>query len=205
MRDFIGRMRRIGAVAGAGGAAMVLGGCGLSGVGAPQGGTTTGPPVTITQHVPASALLMVTNGPASGPSLSGLVAATARPNEDISILASGTPARTVVAGDSPAPATIVLAGAPAAPGNGATAYQSAQYARKLKAWQAKRAAEVSAEAAQTRGGVSAWVRGLLIAEKVRQLSDPPADEGSLAAESAVAASAQTGLAERTGDVSAADW
>ena len=194
MRDFINRVKRIGAVASAGSAAMVLGGCSLTGVGAPQGGVATGPPITITQHVPASALLMVTDGPASGPPLSGLVAATARPNEDLSILASGTPASTVVAAYSPGSATIVLAGVPAAPGNGATAYQSAQYGRKLKAWQAKRAAEVSAEAAQTRGRVSAWAGGLLIAEKVRRLGDPPANEGSLAAESAVAASAQMGLA-----------
>jgi outer membrane protein OmpA-like peptidoglycan-associated protein len=194
MRDFINRVKRIGAVASAVAAAMVLGGCSLSGAGAPQSGAATGPPVTITQHVPASALLMVTDGPASGPSLSGLVAATAGPNEDISILASGTPASTVVAADSPRPTTIVLAGAPAAPGNGATAYQSAQYARKLKAWRAKRAAEVLAEAAQTRGRVSAWVGGLSIGGKVGQLGDPPADEGSLSAESAVAASAQTGLA-----------
>ena len=200
MRTFIDRVRRIGAVAGAGGAAMVLGGCALSGVGAPQAGPTTGPPVTITQQVPASALLMVTNGPASGPSLSGLATATARPNEDISILASGTQARTVVAADAPAPATIVLAGAPAAAGPGATPYQLAQHARKLKAWRAKRAAKVSAEAAQTHGRVSAWMDGLQIGAKVRQLGDPPADEGSLAAESAVAASAQTGLAEGTGDV-----
>src|SRR3954453_6189101 len=106
MREFIERVRRIGAVAGAGGAAMMLGGCGLSGVGAPQASATTGPPVTITQQVPASALLMVTNGPAAGPSLSRLATATARPNEDISILASGTPARTVITADAPAPATI---------------------------------------------------------------------------------------------------
>ena len=94
-------------------------------------------------------------------------------------------------------------GAPTAPGPGATPYQSAQYTRKLKAWQAKRAAEVSAEAAQTHGRVSAWAAGLQIGAKVRQLSDPPADEGSLAAESAVAASAQTGLAEGAGMCSAA--
>jgi len=198
MTDFVSRVRRIG---GAVGAAALLGGCGFSGVGSPQSGaTTTGP--QITQDVPASALLMVTNGPSAGPVLSSLAAATARPNEDLRIMTTGTTgtmARTVIAADSPAPVTIGLAAVPAVPGRGATAYQRAQYARKQKAWLAMRATEIAAEAAQTNGQVSAWVDGLSIANKVRQLGDPPAEQGSLAAESAVAASAQTGLAEGSGD------
>ena len=93
-----------------------------------------------------------------------------------------------------------MPGPPSAPGSGQTAYQSAQYARKLTAWRAKRAAEVRAEAAKTGEQVSAWLSGLQIPAKIRQLADPPADEGSLAAESAVAASAQAGLEEGAGDV-----
>jgi hypothetical protein len=113
---------------------------------------------------------------------------------------AGTSTTTIVAADSPDPATIVVPGPPTAPHSGQTAYQSAQHARKLKAWQAKRAAEVQAEAAKTRGQVSAWLDGLQIAQKIRQRADPPADGGSLAAESAVAASAQIGLVEGTGHV-----
>ena len=181
------------------GVVMVLGGCGLSSVG-PRGGPATGPAVTITQDVAASALLTVTTGPASGAALPGLLAATARPNEDVRILQAGTPPRTIVAADSPGPDTIVMPGPPSAPGSGQTAYQSAQYARKLTAWRAKRAAEVRAEAAKTGEQVSAWLSGLQIPAKIRQLADPPADQGSLAAESAVAASAQAGLEEGAGDV-----
>ena len=85
---------------------------------------------------------------------------------------AGMPSTTIVAADSPTPATIVIPGPPAAPGSGQTAYQSAQYARNLKAWQAKRAAEVQAEAAKTRGQVSVWLDSLQIPQKIRQLVDP---------------------------------
>jgi outer membrane protein OmpA-like peptidoglycan-associated protein len=181
------------------GTVMVLGGCGLSGVG-PPGSTAAGPAVTITQDVPASALLVVTTDPVSGAALPGLLAATARPNEDLRIVQAGTPPRTIVAADSPGPDTIVMPGPPSAPGSGQTAYQSAQYTAKLKAWQAKRAAEGQAEAAKTGEQVSAWLGGLQIPAKIRHLADTPADEGSLAAESAVAASAQAGLEEGAGNV-----
>jgi outer membrane protein OmpA-like peptidoglycan-associated protein len=178
-------------IAGAFGVAAVLGGCGLSSVGGPPGA----PAVMITQDVAPSMLLTVTNGLAAGRALTGLVVATARPNEDIRIMRAGMPATTIVAADSPTPATIVMPGPPAAPGSGQTAYQSAQYARKLKVWQAKRAAEVQAKAAKTRGQVSAWLDGLQIPQKIRQLVDPPANEGSLASEGAAAASAQVDLAQ----------
>jgi outer membrane protein OmpA-like peptidoglycan-associated protein len=112
-------------------------------------------------------------------------------------LQAGTPGAIIVTADAPAPATVVTSGRPSAPGSGQTAFQSAQSARKVKDWQAKRAAEVQAEAAQTHEQVSAWAGGLQIAQKVRQLGDRPA-EGSLAAESAVAASGQTSLEQGAG-------
>ena len=95
--------------------------------------------------------------------------------------------------------TIALAAPPTAPGKGATTYLTSGYTKKMKAWQAKRAADVSAEAAQTRAADVAWAAKLGIAAKVGRLGDPPADEGSLAAESAVAASVQPGLAAGAGD------
>lgn len=196
MRKFAHWLRWVSGVGGA----VVLSSCSLSSIGGAPGGAANGAAVTITQDVAASALLTVTNGRAVGPALSGLVAATVRPNEDIRLLQAGEPGTTIVTADSPAPATIVIAGQPTAPGSGQTAYQSAQYARKLKAWRVKRAAEVQAEAVQTREQLSAWLTGLQIAQKVRQVGDPPADEGSLAAEGSVAASAQTGLEQGAGDV-----
>jgi outer membrane protein OmpA-like peptidoglycan-associated protein len=181
------------------GAVTVLAGCSLSSVAGPPGRNSTGPKIKITQDVAASALLMVTNGPTAGSALASLVTATARPDEAVRIVQTGTPATTIVAADSPGPVTIVIPGPPVAPAGGQTAFESAQYTRKLKAWHAKRAAAMQAEAAQTREHVSAWLRGLQLGRKIGQLADPPADEGSLAAESAVAASAQAGLAEAAGD------
>ena len=197
MRNVIHRVGRIG---GAAGAATLLAGCGLSGVGGPPGGPATGPPVTITQHVAPSALLAVLTQGASVPALFGLVASTARPNEDVRILETGTPATTIVASDSPAPSQIVMPGPPVALGSGQTDYLTAQYTKRLKAWQAKRATEVQAEAAQTRDKVSAWLSGLGLAQKVSRLADPPGGEGTLAAESAVAASAMAGLEEGAGNI-----
>lgn len=199
MRDFGYWVRRIGAAGTVAALGAALGGCaGWPGTGH-QGGTGTGAPgSSVTQHVPASALLVVTNRPGLATSLSGLVAATARPNEELRILVSGTPPTTVVTADAPAPATITLAAPPVAPGKGATTYQKAQYAGKQKAWQATKAADVSAQATQTRALVAAWVGKLTIGPKVGQLSDPPSDQGSLAAESAVAASGQMDLAQGAG-------
>jgi outer membrane protein OmpA-like peptidoglycan-associated protein len=195
MRDFGYWVRRIGAA----GTVVALGGCGgWPGIGLQSGAGTGTSGSSVTQHVPTSALLVVTNGPAPAASLSGLVAATARPNEELRILVSGTPSTTVVTGDAPAPTTITLGAPPVAPRKGATTYQKAQYAEKQKAWQATKAADVSAQAKQTRALVAAWVGKLAIGPKVGQLSDPPADQGSLAAESAVAASGETDLAQGAG-------
>ena len=178
-------------------AALLLVGCNLA---SSQGGPATGPSVAVRQNVPATALLAVLTGPTSGPALSGLMASTARPNEALRILQAGTPARTVVASDSPAPPPVVLPGRPLAPSGGQTDYQMAQYAKRQKAWQAKRTADLAAGAARTRANTSAWLAGLDIRQKVSKLADPPADRGSLAAESAVAASAMAGLAEEAGNV-----
>ena len=176
-------------------AATLLAGCNLAGS---PGGPATGPSVTVRQSVPRTALLAVLTRPASGPALSALLASTARPNEDIRILQAGTPARTIVASDSPAPSAVVLPGQPLAPGGGQTDYQMAQYAKRQKAWQARRTADLAATAAKTRASTSAWLAGLDIPQKLSRLAGPPVDEGSLAAESAVAASALAGLEEEAG-------
>ncbi len=197
VRNLIHWVGRSGAAVGA---AAMLAGCGLSTVAGPPGGPATGPSVTITQDVPLSALLTVTPGSGSGPALSGLVASTARPNEDVRILQAGTPARTIVASDSPAPSAITMPGQPLAPGGDQTDYQAAQYAKRLQAWRARHAAEVRAEAAMARENVSVWLTGLRIPQKISRLADPPGDEGSLAAESGVAASALADLQAEAGNV-----
>ena len=197
MRKLIHWVGRSGAAVGA---ATLLAGCGLSTVAGPPGGPATGPSVKITQDVPLSALLTVTPGSGSGPALSGLVASTARSNEDVRILQAGTPPRTIVASDSPAPSAIIMPGQPLAPGGDQTDYQTAQYAKRLQAWRAKHAAEVQAEAATARENVSVWLTGLRIPQKISRLADPPGDEGSLAAESGVAASALADLQAEAGNV-----
>ncbi len=197
MSNFIHRAGRIAAAVGA---ASLLGGCGLSSVGGQPGGPATGSAVTITQDVDPSALLAVMTGPASSPALSALLDSTARPREAVRLLQAGAPAAAIVASDSPAPTQIVMPGPPAAPGGGETAYQSAQYAKRLKAWRAERAADGQAEAAQTRERVSEWLDSLAIPQKISKLTDPPGEAGSLAAESAVAASALADLEQEAGDV-----
>ena len=193
-------IHRVGRIGGAAAAATLLAGCGLSSVGAPPADTSTGPAVTITQHVDPSVLLTVMAGPASGSRLSGLVASTARPNEDVRILQTGTTATTIVASDSPPPSKIVIPGPPLAPSGSQTEYLTAQYAKRLTAWRAKHAAAVQANAAATREKVSEWLSSLRISQKVGRLTDPPGDRGTLAAESAVAASALAELEEEAGNI-----
>ena len=185
------RSWRIGVPAGT---ALLVAGCGLASIGG-TAAQRTGPAVTITQVAKPAALLMVLAGPASWRAVSGLLDSTIRASEDVTILAAGTPAKTIVAAESPAPARIVIPGAPLAPTGGQTSYQSAQYTRKRDAWQAERTAGVKAAADQTRGNVSAWLSALAIPQRLSRLSDPAAAQGSLAAESAVAASAMAGLQE----------
>lgn len=182
---------------GAATATALLAGCNLA---SSASGPATGSSVTVRPDVPATALLAVLTGPASGPALSGLVASTARPNEAIRILQAGTPARTIVASDSPAPSAVFLPGEPRAPGSGQTDYQMAQYTKRQQAWQVKRAADLAAGTAKTRANTSAWLAGLGLPQKLSGLADPPADQGSLAAESAAAASALAGLEEEEGNI-----
>ncbi|HVT66650.1 MAG TPA: OmpA family protein [Trebonia sp.] len=185
---------RAAAIGAAVGVAALLAGCQLSS----EGASDTGPATTITQPAVPAALLAVLARPSSGPSLAALVTSTARPREDLRIVQAGNPATTVVASDSPAPAAIVLPGQPLAPTGGQTDYQSAQYDKRLNAWRAQRAADIRTAAAQTRQRTASWVSGLQIAQHIARLANPPASAGSLAAESAVAASAMSGLQQDAG-------
>jgi outer membrane protein OmpA-like peptidoglycan-associated protein len=175
--------------------AVALAGCGPLDVGGPAAAPSAAPPVTITQAAAPSALLAVLNGRAFGPSLSGLVSATARLREDVTVLQAGTQPRTVLSSAAPAPPTVVVAGRPRAPGKGATSYLSAQYASRLKHWGTVVAAARQTEATQARDTVSAWLRGLGLSARTDRLADPPGPAGSLAVESADAASALAGLEE----------
>ena len=184
---------------GALGTAVILAGCGLPNVTGPAGAPPVGPPVKITQDVPASALVAIVGSPAAGVALNGLAAGTARPSEDLTVLPAGAPSRPLISSDSPAPAELVIPGRPLAPG-GETTYQSAQYAKRLKHWQGELTTARRDDASQTRDAVSRWLRTLEIPAKTRSLADPPGSEESLAAESADAASALAGLDQGAGDI-----
>lgn len=187
--------RRGGLAAGAGLLAATLAGCGLSGLTGSMGRPVTGPPVTLTQDIAPSVLVTVAGGTVPGPALSGLVAATARPREDIDILQAGSRPETVVTSSSPAPAKVVVPGKPAAPGGGLTSYQRAGYDKLLQRWHDEIAAGEQAAAARTRNAMSAWSRGLQIAERVSGSGSAGGDPGSLAGECALATSALVGLEE----------
>ena len=182
------------------GLTMALAGCGLPGLGGPATAPSTGPPVVITQHAVPSVLVMVLNGAASGASLADLVNATARPRENLVVLRAGAPPQTVVSAVSPAPPTLTVAARPAAPAGGETSYQAAQYFGRLKRWQGQVAAGRRAEAAQMRGALSAWLRGLGLPARADKPAGPPGPVGGLVGESAAAASALAGL-EENGNVS----
>jgi outer membrane protein OmpA-like peptidoglycan-associated protein len=181
-------------------AVVSLAGCSLSGVGSPPGRPSAGPPVRLTQRVAPSALVIVTTGPESGPALSRLVADTARPRENLTVLQAGSPPRTVVASASPAPPMVVIPGRPAARSGGETDYQSALYAKRLKHWSDEVAAGRRADATQTRREVSGWLGSLRIQEKISKLVGPREGRGDLAAEGTVAASVMTGLEEEAGNI-----
>jgi outer membrane protein OmpA-like peptidoglycan-associated protein len=185
---------------GTAGLAFALAGCGL--LGAPGAATapTAGPSVSITQDAEPSALIAVLGSAASGPAISGLVNATARSSEELTVLQAGAPAKIVLSSASPAPTTVVVPGKPAAPHGTQTSYQAAQYASRLKHWRGEVTAGKNAEAAQVRGSLAAWLRGLSLPAKIGQLADPSGPTASLAAESAAAASALAGLAEEHGNV-----
>ena len=97
-----------------------LAGCTLS-----SRGHQDGPSVPLTEHVAPSLFVAVVPGPAlptnaTGQVLSGVMAASARPGEDVEILRAGTKPAVLVAADSPPPATVTIPGKPTAPNAGVT-------------------------------------------------------------------------------------
>jgi outer membrane protein OmpA-like peptidoglycan-associated protein len=194
MENFSPQLRLIGGVS----IALLAAGCGLTGLSAQADSQGSGAREKVTQEAAPSALLAVAAGPTSGPALSSLVADTARPDEDISILQAGASAGTVVTSDSPAPAEEMIPGPPTAPKGSQTPYQSAQYEKKIKAWRALRNAAVQAVAAETRTQTSTWTSQLGLSQRISRLTDPRGDDGSLTSECAVAANAMVGLQAEAG-------
>jgi outer membrane protein OmpA-like peptidoglycan-associated protein len=182
------------------GLALALAGCGLLAAPGTATAPTAGPSVSISQDTPPSALVAVVDSAASGPAISGLVNATARSSEELTVLWAGAQPKIILSSASPPPATVTVPGKPAAPHGDQTSYQAAQYASRLKQWRGEVIAGKNAEAAQVRDSLAAWLRGLSLTAKTGQLTDPPGPAASLDTESAAAASALAGLAEEHGNV-----
>jgi len=184
---------------GTAGLAVVLAGCSL--LGAPGIATTpaAGPSVSISQDTRPSALIVVLDSAASGPAISALVNATVRSSEELTVLQAEAPPKIILSAASPPPAAVVVPGKPTAPRGNQTSYQAAQYANRLKHWRGEVTAGKNAEATQVRDSLAAWLRGLGLAAKIGQLTDPPGPAASLVTESAAAASALAALAEEHGN------
>jgi len=127
-------VRKIIQLGGAAGLAFALAGCGLLGAPGTATAPAPGPSVSITQDAPPSALIAVLDSGASGPAISGLVNATVRSSEELTVLQAGAPPKIVLSSASPAPTTVVVPGKPTAPRGDQTSYQAAQYANRLKHW-----------------------------------------------------------------------
>ena len=193
-------MRKIIQCVSTAGLALTLAGCGLLGAPGTAAAPAAGPSVSISQDMPPSALVAVLESAASGPAISALVNATVRSSEELTVLRAESPPKIILSSASPPPATVVVPGKPTAPRGDQTSYQAAQYANRLKHWRGEVTAGKNAEAAQVRDSLAAWLRGLSLAAKIGQLTDPSGPAASLVTESAAAASALAGLAEEHGNV-----
>ena len=175
------------------GAALITAGCGMSGLYSAAAKPATGLPVIVTEHVAPSAMVTVVDGTTVGLALPRLVIGTARPEEDLDVIGVGPRPGTLVASTSPAPAQVVVAGKPVAPGSGATAYQWAQYQKRLKSWDGEVVAGRREVVARTQAGTSGWARRLGITAKVTGVPEVGGDPGSMADECRLAAGAMAGL------------
>jgi|GEM_PF-880673 outer membrane protein OmpA-like peptidoglycan-associated protein len=180
-------------------AAAAIAGCGFPGLPASAGRPGTGPAVTLTEQAARSAFVTVTSATVTGQVLARLVAATARPHEDIDILEAAPQPRVIISAVSPPPAKVLIPARPTAPANGATVYQQAVYQKRLTSWQRELAAGKRAVAARTMAASLAWARALDLPALVRPGTGvAAADPADLAQECAIAASALAGLAEADG-------
>ena len=162
-----------------------LAGCTLS-----SRGHQGDPSVPLTEHVAPSLFVAVVPGPAlptnaTGQVLSGVMAASARPGEDVEILRAGTKPTVLVVADSPPPATVTIPGKPTAPNAGATSYQEAIYQNDLKLWE-RRLQPEGAPSSPVKTLLCTSTNGLGIAKRVSESPAAETGSGSLASECAAA-------------------
>jgi outer membrane protein OmpA-like peptidoglycan-associated protein len=160
--------------------------------------------VTVTEPIVHSALVAVVSDASAGPSLQKLIAATARPGENVDVLRTGPTATVLTAASSPPPARVVVPGRPAAPGTAATPFQQAEYHQSLARWKGEVTSATRTVAARTNAALAAWASALGVAGKMSHLPGPARlstsakPPSSLADECSVAASALAGLNDVAG-------
>ena len=192
----VGIARRSYLAAGAVAIVAATAGCG-SVLGAPAGAPATTAPMTVTEQV-APSLLVVVPGPGGmGQLLSQVVTATARPREDLEVLEAGQRGRALIASESPRPASMVVPGKPEPPGPGASSYQQARYQENLTHWREQVAAGKRLVATRTRAADAAWIRTLRLQAAVAGSPSSPAT-ANLPGECAIAANAVSGLIDQAG-------
>jgi outer membrane protein OmpA-like peptidoglycan-associated protein len=182
----------------AGAAAIIAAtaGCG-SVLGAPTAGPATTAPMTVTEQV-APSLLVVVPGPGGmGQLLSQVVTTTARPREDLEVLQAGQPGRPLIASESAPPVSVIVPGKPVPPGPGASSYQQARYQEGLTGWRGQVAAGKRTVATRTAAADAAWVGSLPLREAVAG-SPSSSAAASLPGECTIAASAVSGLVDQAG-------
>jgi outer membrane protein OmpA-like peptidoglycan-associated protein len=187
--------RRSYAAAGAATIVAATAGCGAL-LGAPVASQGPTAPLRLTAAATPSMLVVVTGPGGPGRLVSQVVSATARPREDLDLLAAGLRARPVIASTSPAPAAVPVPGRPAAPGHGASTYQEGQYQHALTRWREQVTAGKHAVATRTKAAVARWVHSL----RLPVAATRPAGQrsASLPRDCSVAASTVSGLVDQAG-------
>jgi len=165
-------------------------------LGALGDGPKTAATVPLTVKVTPSMMVAVLGPAGMDQLLHRVVAATARPREDLEVLGADARGRALVAANSPGPAQVTVAGRPVAPGRGASSFQLAQYQHAMTRWRAELAAGRRAVAKRTRSTVVHWMQSLRWPVAGTEPAD--ASAASLPRECAAAADVITGQVDQAG-------
>lgn len=171
-------------------------GCGAL-LAAPSDDRPAGPPVTLTERVTPSMLVLVAAPGRTGQRIEQVVTATARPREDLNVIEADGRGRVVVASQSSAPATLVVPGKPVPPATGASSYQEARYEKALGRWRDELMAGRREVSSRTKAEARHWARTLRLPPLRTGQSSSPAVAG-LDEECHLAASAVSGLVDQAG-------
>jgi outer membrane protein OmpA-like peptidoglycan-associated protein len=141
-------------------------------------------------------LVAVTGSGGLSPLIRQVIAATARPREDLDVLRVGQRGRALIASISPSPVRVTVPGQPKAPGPGASAYQQSQYQHAMTHWRSEVEAGRRTVAARTKAATVRWVHSVPLPAGVT--GPPDRRIASLPGDCSIAASTVTGLVNQAG-------